>query len=74
MILPHPYTPKYNFCTVCGKETNEEACPGSCSVKLTALRNAVENQIVTDKAHGKGGLWNDISIRKYNELMNILDK
>ena len=74
MRLLKPYTPRYDVCIICGKECKEEACPGSCSVKLEALRNAVQNQIATDKAHGRGGLWNDISIRKYNELMKILDK
>lgn len=75
MRLLKPYTPRYDFCVVCGKESKEESCPGSCSVKLEALRNAIENQKEVDKHKGDSTMTEDLRhLRQYNLLQEILDR
>lgn len=43
-------------------------------MKLRAVMNAVESQKAHDKQIGFGKSWTDATIRKYNALMDILDK
>ena len=74
MTLTQTYSPDFPFCTYCGKETKSETCSGACTMKLRAVMNAVKSQKEHEKQTGFGKSWKDATIRKYNGLMDILDK
>ena len=74
MRLEQTYVPDFSYCIYCGKETKSETCSGACTMKLRAVRNAIESQKCHDNQTGFGKSWTDTTIRKYNALMDILDK
>lgn len=74
MRFDQTWKPNYSYCLYCGKETESETCGGGCTGKLTAVRNAVSSQKEHEKQTGFGKSWTDRTIKKYNELMELLDK
>ena len=73
------FTPDHKFCPVCGDETKGNTCSQTCNGKLRGVRNAITNQIETDRARNLKNRkrdrkeWTEKTIRQFNQLTEILE-
>ena len=72
MRLLQPFIPNYNYCIICGNQTESEACSRPCRSKLTLLRFTINERKGLEKIGEK--FYDEHTIKAFNKIQDILKK
>ena len=70
MRLLKPYTPRYNFCVVCGDKCEDETCSDRCKGILVFLRQSIKDRIKEEKKGAKN--YDEKTIRQFNKVQDAI--